>query len=140
GLADNTAYNPYSLLATLEKVFGLGGCLQASCSASTMDPLFETTGASTTPALPPPFTPAPDGSDTVSSTGSAVKGSPVSLGSGGWEAGASPRIRNLANKVPAPSAGSAPAARGVGHFFHSNNKATRKKPGGRGAGHTRRAG
>jgi hypothetical protein len=123
GLTDNRAYNHYSLLATLQQVFGLG-CLQASCSAATMDPLFQTSGGSTTPALPLPFTPAPDGSDTASSTGNPVKGSPVTLGSGGWQAVSSPSIGNLDNNLAAVSAGSAQDAWAVGNFYNSNDKAT----------------
>ena len=39
GLSDNTSYNHYSLLASLEQGFGLG-CLQNACSATAMTPLF----------------------------------------------------------------------------------------------------
>jgi hypothetical protein len=120
-LADNTAYNHYSLLATLEQVFGLG-CLQASCTATTMDPLFQVSGANTMPALPPSFTPAPDGSDTVSPTGSPVKGSPVALTGSGWQAVSSPDIGNLDNNLAAVSAGSASDAWAVGNFYYSNDK------------------
>ena len=123
GLADNGSYDHYSLLATLEQSFGVG-CLQASCSAEPMAPLFQTSGPSTTPALPPPFTPAPDGSDTASSTGNAVKGASVSLAGAGWQVVPSPSIGNLDNDLAAVSAGSATDAWAVGNFYNSNNKET----------------
>ena len=40
GVKDKTEYNHYSLLASLQQAFGLG-CLQNSCTATPMTPLFE---------------------------------------------------------------------------------------------------
>ncbi len=85
GVTDNASYNHYSLLASIEQAFGLG-CLQNSCTATPMTPLFEPDGSTSTPALPAPFTLEPDGTNSVSPTGAAVKGKPVTLGSGSeWE-------------------------------------------------------
>ncbi len=56
GVRDKTEYSHYSLLVSLQQAFGLG-CLQNSGAAAPMTPLFEEAGASTTPTLPPPFTP-----------------------------------------------------------------------------------
>lgn len=120
GVTDNTSYDHYSLLASIQQAFGLG-CLQNSCTASPMTPLFEPAGSTSTPTLPPPFTPAPDGSNTVSPTGAAVKGKPVSLGGGGeWQVVPSPSIGNLDNNLAAVSAASASDAWAVGDY-NSNN-------------------
>jgi phosphoesterase family protein len=121
GMTDNAPYNHYSLLASIEQAFGLG-CLQESCTASPMTPLFEPTGSTTTPTLPGPFTPAPDGTDSVSPTGAAVKGKPVSLTNGNeWQAVPSPSIGNLDNNLAAVSAGSPTNAWAVGDFYESND-------------------
>jgi hypothetical protein len=121
GVTDNTAYNHYSLLASVEQAFGLG-CLQSSCAATPMTPLFEPTGSTSTPPLPAPFTPAPDGSNTVSPTGAVVKGKPVSLGGGEeWQVVSSPSIGNLDNNLAAVSAASASDAWAVGDYYNSNN-------------------
>jgi hypothetical protein len=118
---DNTSYNHYSLLASLQQTFGLG-CLQNSCSATSMTPLFQITGSSGTPTLPAPFNPGPDGSDTISGTGGGVKGSSVSLScTGGWSVVPSPSIGNLDNNLAAVSAGSATDAWAVGSYYTSNN-------------------
>jgi hypothetical protein len=44
GIKDNTSYDPYSLLASLQQTFDLG-CLLNSCSATAMAPLFQITGS-----------------------------------------------------------------------------------------------
>ena len=113
---DNTAYNHYSLLATLQDAFGLG-CLQNSCGATPMAPLFSHTGPSTTPVLPAPFVPAPDGTDTASATGSLVKGKPFTPGGTGWQVVPSPSIGNLDNNLDAVSAASASDAWSVGNYY-----------------------
>jgi len=64
GLVDNTPYNHYSLLASLESAFGLG-CLRNSCTANVMSPLFSTKGPSTIPTLPTPYN-FPTTSDQIS--------------------------------------------------------------------------
>jgi Phosphoesterase family len=121
GVSDNTSYNHYSLLASIEQTFGLG-CLQNSCAATPMTPLFEPTGSNSTPALPASFTPAPDGSNTVPPTGAAVKGKPVTLsGEDAWQVVPSPSIGNLDNNLAAVSAGSAKDAWAVGDYYNSNN-------------------
>ncbi|HEX9528325.1 MAG TPA: alkaline phosphatase family protein [Streptosporangiaceae bacterium] len=60
GVADNTSYNHYNLLASLEQAFGLG-CLQNACAANPMTPLFQVTGSTSVPALPAPLIPPPNG-------------------------------------------------------------------------------
>jgi hypothetical protein len=121
GATDNTAYNHYSLLASIEAAFALG-CLQNSCAATPMTPLFQVTGSTSTPTLPPPFTPAPDGSDTVSPTGKPVKGAPVSLSStGGWQVVPSATIGHLDNNLAAVSAASPNDAWAVGNYYRSSD-------------------
>ena len=120
GATDNTPYDHYSLLASLQQAFGLG-CLQASCAATPMTPLFQPTGSTTTPALPPAFTPAPDGTDSVSPTGNPVKESPVTLPPGGdWQVVPSPSIGTLDNNLAAVSAASPTDAWAVGDYYNSN--------------------
>ncbi len=53
GVQDDTPYNHYSLLASLQQTFGLG-CLLNSCTATPMTPLFAVTGSMNIPSLPPP--------------------------------------------------------------------------------------
>lgn len=118
---DNTSYDHYSLLASLQQTFGLG-CLQNSCSATPMAPLFQITGSSGTPALPAPFNPGPDGSNTISGTGGGVKGSSVSLScTGGWNVVPSPSVGSLDNNLAPVSAVSATDAWAVGSYYTSNN-------------------
>jgi hypothetical protein len=120
GLTDNTSYNHYSLLASLQDAFGLG-CLQNSCTATPMAPLFSQTGASTTPTLPAPAVPAPDGSDTVSPTGPALKGKAFTPSGSGWQVVPSPSIGNLDNNLASVSAGSATDAWAVGDYYPQGN-------------------
>jgi hypothetical protein len=116
GLRDNTTYNHYSLLASVEAAFRLG-CLQNSCTARPMTPLFSQTGSSTRPTLPSAFVPAPDGSDTVSGTGAAVKGKAFTPSGGGWQVVPSPSIGNLDNNLAAVSAGTPTDAWAVGDYY-----------------------
>src|SRR5262249_38260413 len=121
GVTDNTQYNHYSLLASLQQAFGLG-CLQTSCSATPMTPLFQPSGPTMTPAFPAAATPAPDGRDTVSQAGNPVKESPVTLGSGSdWQVVPSPSIGNLDNDLAAVSAASRADAWAVGDYYNSND-------------------
>ena len=121
GVTDNTPYDHYSLLTSLEQAFGLGGCLQASCTATPMTPLFEPTGSTSTPTLPAAFTPAPDGTDSVSPTGNPVKESPVTLPQGGdWQVVPSPSIGTLDNNLAAVSAASPTDAWAVGDYYNPN--------------------
>ena len=121
GIRDNTSYDHYSLLATLQQAFGLG-CLLNSCTATPMAPLFQVTGSQTTPALPPPFNPAPDGTDTVTAGASPQKGSAVTLPtSGGWTQIPSPSIGNFDNNLAAVSAGSATNVWAAGCYYAPSN-------------------
>ena len=119
-ITDNPGYDHYSLLATLEATFGLG-CLQNSCSAKTMGPLFQITGSTTIPVLPAPFTPPPNGTNAVSAQGGGVTGKPVSLTGSGWLVVPSPSIGNSDNNLAAVSAGSANDAWAVGSYYAPSN-------------------
>jgi len=121
GVKDNTSYNHYSLLASMQRTFGLG-CLQNSCTAKAMTPLFQITGSGTVPALPPPFSPPPNGANGVSATGSPVSGKTTALSCGsGWSVVPSPSIGNLDNNLAAVSAASANDSWAVGDYYNSNN-------------------
>jgi hypothetical protein len=116
GLRDRTSYNHYSLLASLEQTFGLG-CLLNSCTATAMAPLFQITGATDVPDLPAPFTPKPDGKDSVSSVGTPVNGPKVTLGGSGWTVVPSASIGRLDNSLASVSAASSSDAWAVGSFY-----------------------
>jgi hypothetical protein len=120
GARDNTSYDHYSLLASLEQTFGLG-CLLNSCSATAMSPLFQITGSSGVPALPAAFTPAPDGTDTVTPGAASQKGKAFQLPTSGWTIVPSPTIGNYDNNLTAVSAGSATDAWAVGSYYPTNN-------------------
>jgi hypothetical protein len=120
GVRDNTSYNHYSLLATLQQSFGLG-CLLNSCSATAMAPLFQVIGSTGVPSLPGPFTPAPDGTDTVTPGASPQKGKSFKLPSSGWTVVPSPSIGNYDNNLTAVSAGSANDVWAVGSYYATNN-------------------
>jgi hypothetical protein len=119
-VTDNTAYDHYSLLASLQQTFGLG-CLLNSCTATPMAPLFAITGSTRLPTLPAPFTPPPDGTDTTSPQGSAVKGKPVILTGSGWSVVPSPSIGILDNNLTAVSGGSANDVWAVGSYVPSSS-------------------
>lgn len=121
GVKDNTGYDHYSLLASLEAAFGLG-CLQNSCSATPMTPLFQVTGSTTVPALPAPFVPPPNGNNSISPMGGPVKGTKTSLScSSGWQQVPSPSIGSLDNNLAAVSAASASDAWAVGDYYTAAN-------------------
>jgi hypothetical protein len=120
GVTDQAQYNHYSLLATLQQAFGLG-CLQNSCNANAMGPLFQITGSTTVPALPAPFTPPPNGTNSISAQGSGTSGKPVSLTGSGWVVVPSPSIGNSDNNLAAVSAASATDAWAVGSYYAPSN-------------------
>jgi hypothetical protein len=121
GVTDATPYNHYSLLRSVEEAFGLG-CLLESCAATPMTRLFEVTGSNTTPALPAAVAPDPDGTNTVSPTGPAAKGKPVSLTAGEeWQVVPSPNIDTLQNTLAGVSATSATNAWAVGAYYPPGN-------------------
>ena len=120
GLKDNTAYDHYSLLSSLQQAFGLG-CLLNSCSATPMAPLLQVTGSTSTPSLPAPFAPPPDGTDSVTPGGSPQKGSTVTLSGSGWAQVPSPSIGNFDNNLAAVSAASAKSVWATGCYYAPNN-------------------
>jgi hypothetical protein len=123
GASDNHSYDHFNLLASLELGFGLG-CLQSACGANPMTPLFQVTGSTSVPALPAPFTPPPNGSDSVSPPGAALKGAAATLTcAGGWNQVPSPSIGNLDNNLVSVSAASPGDAWAVGSLLQSNNPA-----------------
>jgi hypothetical protein len=120
GVKDNTSYDHYSLLASLEGAFGLS-CLQNACSATPMTPLFTVTGSSTVPTLPPAAQ-VPNGNNSISAQGSPVKGNKVTLScSSGWQQVPSPSIGSLDNNLTGVSAASPTDAWAVGGYYVSNN-------------------
>jgi hypothetical protein len=121
GVTDNTAYNHYNLLASLQQTFGVG-CLLASCTATPMTPLFQVTGSTTTPALPPPFITPPNGNNAISAGSQLGKGKPATLTcAGGWNQVASPSTGNLDNNLDAVAAASPTDAWAVGDYYPSTN-------------------
>lgn len=118
GMLDSTRYNHYSLLATLEKAFGVG-CLLNSCRANVMTPLFSITGSSGVPALAPPYA-FPTGHDQVFPEGFAKKGAAVSLGGAAkWSVVPSVSFNAQDNVLAGVSAASAKDAWAVGQFYPS---------------------
>ncbi len=121
GVKDSTGYDHYSLLASLEGAFGLG-CLQNACMATPMTPLFQVTGSTTVPTLPAPFTPPPNGNNSISPMGNQVKGTKTTMNcAGGWQQVPSPSIGSLDNNLAAVSAASASNAWAVGDYYTANN-------------------
>jgi hypothetical protein len=121
GVRDNTAYNHFNLLASLQQTFGLG-CLLSSCGATPMTPLFQITGSTTTPTLPSPFTTPPNGNNSVTPGGVLLKGKAVSLTcTGGWNQVPSPSVGNLDSNLDAVSAASATDAWAVGDYYAATN-------------------
>jgi hypothetical protein len=119
GVTDNTSYNHYSLLASLQQTFGLG-CLLNSCTATPMAPLFEITPSTTTPTLPPPYN-FPTSSDTISAVGAGKQAAPVTLGGSGWSVVPSYSFGSLDNVLAGVSAASASDAWAVGTYYPSSS-------------------
>lgn len=121
GVKDNTAYSHYNLLASLQQTFGLG-CLLNSCGAKPMTPLFQITGSTTTPALPPPYVTPPNGNNSISSSSILGKGTSSTLTcTGGWNQVPSPSVGNLDNNLDAASAASTNDAWAVGNYYAATN-------------------
>jgi hypothetical protein len=121
GVKDNTSYNHYNLLASLQQTFGLG-CLLASCTATPMTPLFQITGSTTTPALPASYTTPPNGNNSITNPGQLAKGTSSTLTcAGGWNQVPSPSVGNLDNNLDAVSAASATDAWAVGDYYPATN-------------------
>ncbi|HEX6392509.1 MAG TPA: alkaline phosphatase family protein [Acidimicrobiales bacterium] len=121
GVKDNTSYNHYNLLASLQQAFGLG-CLLNSCGAKPMTPLFQITGSTTTPTLPPPYNTPPNGDNSISPTTTLGKGTSGSLScTGGWNQVPSPSVGNLDNNLDSVSAASPSDAWAVGNYYASTN-------------------
>lgn len=121
GITDKTSYDHYSLLASLEATFGLG-CLLNSCSANTMNPLFATPGKTTTPTLPAPFSPPPNGTNTITAMGAPTKGSPATLTcNGAWQVVPSPSVGNFDNSLASVSGASANDVWAVGDYYAPSN-------------------
>ena len=117
-LIDNTSYNHYSLLASLQQTFGLA-CLLNSCTANPMTPLFTITGATGTPPLPQPYN-FPTSADEVSGQGAGKDAAPASLGGTGWSVVPSYTFGSLDNILAGVSAASATDAWAVGAYYPSS--------------------
>jgi hypothetical protein len=120
GITDNTSYNHYSLLASVQQTFGLG-CLVNSCTATPMAPLFAITGSTSIPTLPPPFN-FPTSSDTISAQGAGKQAAAVSLsGLTGWTVVPSYSFGSLDNDLAGVAAASASDAWAVGAYYPSSS-------------------
>jgi hypothetical protein len=115
GVTDDTSYNHYSLLASLQGTFGLG-CLLNSCTATPMTPLFAITGSTTVPTLPPPYN-FPTTSDTISAQGAGKQAATATLGGSGWSVVPSYSFGSLDNVLAGVSAASATDAWAVGTYY-----------------------
>jgi Phosphoesterase family len=119
GVTDNTSYNHYSLLASLQQTFGLG-CLVNSCTATPMSPLFTITGSTDIPALPPPFN-FPTNSDTISAQGPGKPAAAASLTGSGWTVVPSYSFGSLDNDLAGVSAAALNDAWAVGAYYPSSS-------------------
>jgi hypothetical protein len=115
GLRDNTSYNHYSLLDSLQQTFGLS-CLRHSCTASPMAKLFAVTGSTTVPAPPPPYV-FPTSTDTISKQGAGVAAHDASLTGSGWKVVPSHNLSGQDNVLAAVSAASFTDAWAVGAYY-----------------------
>lgn len=119
GIQDDTTYNHYSLLASLQQTFSLG-CLLNSCAATPMTKLFKITGTQDIPVLPPPYK-FPTTTDTISGQGEGVIGERVSLNGTGWKRVGSPDLSDWDNVLASVSAASANDAWAVGTYYPFGN-------------------
>jgi hypothetical protein len=119
GVTDNTSYNHYSLLASLQQTFGLG-CLLNSCAATPMTPLFAITGSTSIPSLPSPYN-FPTSSDSTSAQGAGRPAGPVSLNGSGWSVQPSYSFGPRDNILAGVSAASTTDAWAVGAYYPSTS-------------------
>lgn len=119
GVTDNTSYNHYSLLASLQQTFGLG-CLVNSCTATAMAPLFGISGSTDVPTLPPPFS-FPTTSDTISSQGPGKPAAAAALAGSGWTLEPSYNFGSLDNVLAGVSAASLNDAWAVGAYYPASS-------------------
>ena len=117
---DNTAYNHYSLLASLQQTFGVG-CLLNSCTANPMTNLFLISGSTTVPKLPPPFN-FPASTDPISPEGLGQQAAPVSLTGTGWSIVPSYNFNSQDNVLASVSAISAIDAWAVGTYYPTGSQ------------------
>src|SRR5262249_11777790 len=117
GMNDNTSYNHYSLLASLQQTFGLG-CLRNSCAANPMARLFAISGATDIPPLPAPYD-FPTSNDKVSAQGRGIKAAPVSLTGSGWQVVPSSSFGSQDNVLSGVSAAAANDVWAVGTYYPS---------------------
>jgi Phosphoesterase family len=117
GVTDNTSFNHFSLLASLQQTFGLG-CLLNSCTANPMTNLFAITGSTSIPALPAPFA-FPTSADTISPQGKGTKAAAVSLNGTGWQFVPSVSLGPQDNVLASVSAASATDVWAVGTYLPS---------------------
>jgi hypothetical protein len=117
GVTDNTSFNHFSLLASLQQTFGLG-CLLNSCTANPMTNLFAITGSTSIPALPAPFA-FPTTADTISPQGNSTKAAAVSLTGTGWQVVPSASFGPQDNVLASVSAASATDVWAVGAYYPS---------------------
>jgi hypothetical protein len=119
GVTDNTGYNHYSLLASVQQTFGLG-CLVNSCTSAAMAPLFVISGSTDVPTLPPPFS-FPTTSDTISPQGPGKPAAAASLAGSGWTVEPSYNFGSLDNVLAGVSAASLNDAWAVGAYYPASS-------------------
>jgi hypothetical protein len=119
GVTDNSAYDHYSLLASIQKTFGLG-CLVNSCSATPMVSLFAITGLMSVPALPAPYN-FPTSADTISPQGNGHPAHAASLSGTGWQVVPTYNLGSPDNVLAGVSAASTTDAWAVGAYYPITN-------------------
>ncbi len=119
GMTDNTSFNHFSLLASLQQTFGLG-CLLNSCTAAPMTNLFAITGSTSIPTLPPPFN-FPTSSDMISAQGGGKPAAAASLTGSGWTVVPSYSFGSLDNVLAGVSAASLTDVWAVGSYYPSSS-------------------
>ena len=123
GVKDRTSYNHYSLLASLQRTFGLD-CLLNSCNSAPMANLFAITGSRGIPKLPPPYVIAPT-SDQISRQGKGVEAAKVSLTGTRWQRVPSHDFGVQDNVLAGVSAASMTDAWAVGTYYTSSTSPLR---------------
>lgn len=117
GVTDDTSYDHYSLLASLQQAFGLG-CLRHSCFANPMVHLFAISGSTSIPALPAPYD-FPTSADRISDQGKGTSADPVSFTGAGWQVVPTISLSSQDNVLAGVSAASATDVWAVGAYYRT---------------------
>jgi hypothetical protein len=124
GVTDNTPSNEFSMLSTMQNLFGLG-CLQNTCDTTNVKPLlplFAVNGSApiATSALTPPkfATPTPTPNEPIGTTKSTPS-------AGGWTVQQAQRLGGSDNSLGAVAASSPTDVWAVGNFLPDDVNANR---------------